>query len=47
MPEWLVKFIRRLMGLSEGRYQVTLTIQKDAWDWTITELGKVERIDRC
>jgi hypothetical protein len=43
VPEWVLKFIQRLLALRPGRYQIILTIGKDNQDWTVTELGKVER----
>ncbi len=41
-PEWIIKLSRRLLALKPGRYQITLTIG-DCHDWTVVELGKVER----
>jgi len=42
MPEWITKLARRLMALPAGRYQIILTVGVNAYDWTVTELGKVE-----
>ena len=39
---WAQKFMRRVIALRPGRYQIILTIGKDA-DWTVQEIGKVER----
>lgn len=41
-PSWLLKLARRLSILPHGRYQLILTIDRDC-DWTVIELGKVER----
>ena len=44
MPETVAKLIRRLLALTEGRWQITLTVGPNYnWDWTIPELGKVEK----
>lgn len=44
MPERVAKLIRRLLELTRGRWQIILTVgPDDEWDWTVTELGKVEK----
>lgn len=43
IPERWVKFLRRLMGLKSGRYAIYLTITQDALDWSVVELGAVEK----
>ena len=42
-PARWVKLLRRLMALATGRYAIYLTISPDALDWTVVELGRVER----
>lgn len=42
MPDWLPKLLKRLAGLTAGRYCLILTIGKEV-DWTLTDLGKVEK----
>jgi hypothetical protein len=43
MPAWIVKLAQRLMALEPGRWQIILTIDKDRQDWTVIQLGKVEK----
>lgn len=44
LPIQLVKLVRRLNGLEDGRYQIILTVEDGkATDWTVDKLGKVER----
>lgn len=44
LPVQLVKLVRRLNGLEDGRYQIILTVEDGkATDWTVDKLGKVER----
>lgn len=40
---WFDKFLRRIKALTTGRYCIILTIGQTWADWTIIELGKVER----
>lgn len=42
MPQWIVDFTRRLLGLGDGRYLIVLTVRDGRWDWTVQSLGKVE-----
>ena len=42
MANWALKLLRRLVALPPGRYLILLTIDRDT-DWTVQELGKVER----
>lgn len=42
-PEWLTKLLRRLIMLSDGRYNILLTIANGQADWTVTPLGEVEK----
>ncbi|MCK5644420.1 MAG: hypothetical protein KAJ19_26710 [Gammaproteobacteria bacterium] len=37
------KFLARIKALTTGRYCIILTIGQTWVDWTIIELGKVER----
>ena len=41
--QWLDKFIARIKGLTTGRYCIILSIGTTGADWTIIDLGKVER----
>lgn len=42
-PTWIAKFIRRLLGLQPGRWEITLSVFGDGRrDWTVKELGKIE-----
>ncbi len=43
VPRRWLKFLRRVMGLSPGRYQLVLSVQADRCDWTVVELGRIER----
>lgn len=43
MPEWIVKFAQRILGLKRGyRYQIILTLTTRGQDWTVIQLGTVE-----
>lgn len=39
---WLTKFLRRIIALAPGRYQIILSVN-DNPDWTVIELGKIEK----
>lgn len=39
----LERFVRRICGLPEGRYIITLTIADDQSFWTVSELPKFEK----
>lgn len=43
IPGMWAKLIRRLMGLTRGRYQITLTVEPSGVDWTVLALGAIER----
>ncbi len=43
VPRRWLKFLRRVMGLAPGRYQLVLSVQADRCDWTVVELGRIER----
>lgn len=45
LPSWIIKLGQRLLKLPNGRYQVILTIDREC-DWTVIELGKVEKSSR-
>ena len=38
---WL-KFLRRCLGLSQGRYIIVLSVSNQNCDWSVQEVGKVE-----
>ncbi len=46
MPVWIVKLMRRLLGLQPGRYLIVLSVMGDGWDWSISEAGKIEELSR-
>lgn len=39
----LVKFIRRIQTLTDGRHEIILTCDGGVQDWTVRAIGKVER----
>lgn len=39
----LVKLMRRLQALPDGRHEIILTVQDGVQDWTVRQIGKVER----
>jgi hypothetical protein len=43
MPTWIQNFVRRILGLQDGRYLLILTKQGKQVDWTVLRLGKMER----
>lgn len=40
--DWAGRLKKRILALRPGRYTITLTVGRDP-DWTVTELGKLER----
>ena len=42
-PEWLRKFIARVLGLQPGRYTIVLSVYRDTCDWTVQQIGKIEK----
>lgn len=42
MPTWIVKLLRRLLGLQPGRYVIVLSVRSDGWDWSVNPAGKIE-----
>lgn len=38
---WL-KFLRRCLGLAQGRYIIVLSVSNQDCDWSVQEVGKVE-----
>jgi hypothetical protein len=43
--DWVISLGRRLLGLPQGRYTITLSITPQGVDWTVTPLGKIESRD--
>jgi len=43
LPDWAVKFVRRVMGLQPGVWLIVLTVGEVGHVWTVSELGKVEK----
>lgn len=43
IPERWLRFARRCLGLPPGRYTIHLTVHPSDCDWTVQDLGKVER----
>lgn len=39
----LVKFIRRIQALTDGRHEIIITCSGGVQDWTVRAIGKVER----
>lgn len=39
---WL-NFLRRCRGLQPGRYIIVLTVDSQACDWSLQEVGRVEK----
>lgn len=39
----IVKLMRRLQALPNGRHEIILTVENGVQDWTVRTLGKVER----
>lgn len=38
----LIKFMRRVMALTDGRHEIILTVRDGVQDWTVRAIGKVE-----
>lgn len=44
MPEWVAKFIRRLVALQDGHaYQIMLIKDQGKVTWTLVNMSKIER----
>lgn len=39
----LLKFMRRVMALADGRHEIIVTVEKGVQDWTVRPMGKVEK----
>lgn len=39
----ILKFIRRLQALPDGRHEIIITIDRGLRDWTVRPIGKVEK----
>lgn len=43
VPRRWLKFLRRCLGLNQGRYIIVLSVGNQECDWSVQEVGKVER----
>lgn len=43
LPARWGRFLRRMSTLPEGRYIVVLTVGDDSCDWSVEQIGRVER----
>lgn len=39
----LIKFVRRIMALTDGRHEIIVTVNDGVQDWTVRPIGKVEK----
>lgn len=39
----IAKLMRRLQSLPDGRHEIILTVEDGVRDWTVRQIGKVER----
>lgn len=39
----LIKFMRRIMALADGRHEIIVTVANGVQDWTVRPIGKVEK----
>lgn len=39
----IIKFMRRLQALPDGRHEIIVTVDGGLQDWTVRPIGKVER----
>lgn len=39
----LIKFMRRVQSLPDGRHEIIITVEKGVQDWTVRPIGKVEK----
>ena len=42
-PAWVVKLMRRLLQLPEGRYILVLDVSRHSVEWRVSEVGRLER----
>lgn len=43
VPRRWLRFLRRCLGLGPGRYLVVLSVYGDGTDWSVQEVGRVEK----
>lgn len=43
VPKRWLNFLRRCMGLQQGRYIIVLTVEEQKCDWSLQMAGKVEQ----
>lgn len=43
VPKRWLRFLRRVLGLPPGRYIIVVSVSSDACDWSVQQVGKVER----
>ena len=43
VPKRWLNFLKRCMGLAQGRYIIVLTVSNETCDWSLTDTGKVEQ----
>lgn len=43
VPKRWLNFLKRCMGLTQGRYIIVLTVSSETCDWSLTDTGKVEQ----
>ena len=43
LPLWAAKFIQRIINLDKGRWSIILTVEAGKRDWTILNMGGVEK----
>ncbi len=43
VPRRWLNFMRRCLNFKPGRYIVVITVEPEACDWSVQEVGKVEQ----
>lgn len=43
VPKHWLRFMRRALGLPPGRYIIVVSVSEDTCDWSVRQVGKVER----
>ena len=43
VPSRWLRFLRRVLGLPPGRYIIVVSVSGDYCDWSVQQVGKVER----
>jgi len=43
VPKRWLRFLRRVMGLQQGRYLIIVSVETNQCTWSVLDAGKIER----